>query len=209
MNIKVCGITQMKKLQHIDGLDIDFAGLNFQKASPRYAGDKLRGKDVKQADFDLKKTGVFVNEDYEYIMQIVDDYGLDMVQLDGHEPPSLCDDLSDEVEVIKTFRIGPAAGGLDAFMGEYDEVCDYYLFSPVISDGLKDETGLQFDWKLLSKVAVEKPFFLSGGIGLADAALVKAFRHPDGYAVDISNRFEKEPGIIDMSLVLQFRQALK
>jgi len=62
MNIKVCGITQLKQLQQLDGLDIDFAGLNFQKASPRYAGDKLRGKDVKQADFDLKKTGVWRNE---------------------------------------------------------------------------------------------------------------------------------------------------
>ena len=40
MNIKVCGITEMKQLQQLDGLDIDFAGLIFYKESPRYIGDK-------------------------------------------------------------------------------------------------------------------------------------------------------------------------
>ena len=33
MNIKVCGITQLKQLQQLDGLSIDFAGLDFQKAA--------------------------------------------------------------------------------------------------------------------------------------------------------------------------------
>src|SRR6266540_6508801 len=28
MNIKVCGITQLKQLQELDAMDIDFAGLN-------------------------------------------------------------------------------------------------------------------------------------------------------------------------------------
>ena len=29
MNIKVCGITQLKQLQQLDGLNIEFAGLIF------------------------------------------------------------------------------------------------------------------------------------------------------------------------------------
>ena len=55
MNIKVCGITEMKQLQQLDGLAIDFAGMIFYKDSPRYIGDKLSKNDVKKADFDLKK----------------------------------------------------------------------------------------------------------------------------------------------------------
>lgn len=209
MNIKVCGITQMKQLQQLDGLDIDFAGLVFHKSSPRYAGDKLNGKELKNADFDLKKVGVFVDEDYESIMSIVERYGLDMVQLHGKETPGLCDELSGEVEVIKTFSIGSSIDGLDEFIAYYDEVCDYYLFDTKTNDGLKGGTGKHFDWKLLNGVQIEKPFYLSGGIGLADAVAVKAFRHPDLYAVDINSRFEKEPGVKDMAQVLQFRQALK
>ena len=49
MNIKVCGITEMKQLQQLDGLDIDFAGMIFYKDSPRYIGGKLNAKDIKKA----------------------------------------------------------------------------------------------------------------------------------------------------------------
>ena len=31
MNIKVCGITQLKQLQQLEALNIDFAGLIFYK----------------------------------------------------------------------------------------------------------------------------------------------------------------------------------
>ena len=39
MNIKVCGITQFKQLQQLDGLNIAYAGIIFEKKSPRYGGD--------------------------------------------------------------------------------------------------------------------------------------------------------------------------
>ena len=105
MNTKVCGITQLKQLQQLDGLDIDFAGLIFYKDSPRYVGDKISADDLKNSDFDLKKVGVFVNADYDEIMQVVEDYGLDVVQLHGDESPDLCEELSEEVEVIKAFKV--------------------------------------------------------------------------------------------------------
>ena len=209
MNIKVCGITQLKQLQQLDGLDIDFAGLIFQKDSPRYMGDKLSGKELKNADFDLKTVGVFVDADYDRIMRIVEEYGLDMVQLHGKEEPELCEKLSAEVEVIKTFHMGVTVEGMEEFIAFYDEVCDYYLFDTLVEDGPKGGTGKRFDWSLLKKQDIEKPFFLSGGIGLAEAAEIKKYTHPDFYAVDINSQFEKEPGVKDMALVLQFRQALK
>ncbi len=209
MNIKVCGITQLKQLQQLDGLDIDFAGLIFYKDSPRYAGDTINKKDLKNSDFDLKKVGVFVNADYDTIMQVTEDYGLDVVQLHGDETPELCEALSDEVEVIKVFGIGDDTASIDEMVADYDEVCDYYLFDTKGSDGIAGGTGKLFDWKILAKAKIEKPFFLSGGIGLEDIAKIKAFKHPDYYGIDINSKFEKEPGVKDMALLLQFRQGLK
>ena len=55
MNIKVCGITQLKQLQQLEGLNIDFAGLIFYKDSPRYMVDKIDKAALKNSDFDLKK----------------------------------------------------------------------------------------------------------------------------------------------------------
>jgi phosphoribosylanthranilate isomerase len=208
MNIKVCGITEMKQLQQLDGLDIDFAGLIFYKESPRFIGSKLSAPDLKKADFDLKKTGVFVNPEMIEVLDAIDEYGLDAIQLHGDETPEMCEDLSSEVEVIKAFRVNKDSD-IDEMVSPYDAVCDYYLFD---TGGLKESlggTGQQFDWKILSRAKIEKPFFLSGGISLDDVAKIKAFKHPDLFGVDINSKFEISPGVKDMKSVLQFKQAMK
>ncbi len=208
MNIKVCGITEMKQLRQLDGLEIDFAGLIFYRESPRYIGEKISRKELKQADFDLKKVGVFVNPELSDVLEAIDEYGLDVVQLHGEESPEICEDLGSEAEVIKAFRVRDDSD-IDKMVAPYDAVCDYYLFD---TGGLKESlggTGKSFDWNLLSKARIEKPFFLSGGISPDDGPKIKAFQHPDLFGVDINSRFETAPGIKDMKLVLQFRQSLK
>jgi len=210
MNIKVCGITQFKQLQQLDALNIDYAGLIFYKDSPRYMGDKIAGKQIKDADFDIKKVGVFVDPGYSELLDAIDEYGLDIVQLHGNETPEMCEELSGEVEVIKAFRIaGNESIDIDEMVADYDEVCDYYLFDTA---GLKESfggTGQQFDWGVLKKAKIEKPFFLSGGIGPDDAGKVKAFTHPDFFAVDVNSKFELSPGLKDMASILKFLQAFK
>jgi len=198
----------MKQLQQLDGLDIDFAGLIFYKESPRYIGDKIPKKELKKADLDIKKVGVFVNPEMIDVLDAIDEYGLEVVQLHGDESPEMCEDLSSEVEVIKVFRV-TGNEDIDKLVAPYDAVCDYYLFD---TGGLKESfggTGQQFDWNILSKAKIEKPFFLSGGIGVEDAAKVKAFKHPDLFGVDINSKFETSPGVKDMSKVLQFKMAMK
>ncbi len=208
MNIKVCGITQLKQLQQLDGLDIDFAGLIFYKDSPRYMGDKITKEDLKNSDFDLKKVGVFKNPEMIDVLDAIEGYGLDVVQLHGNETPEMCEDLSSEVEVIKAFCL-KGDESIDEIVADYDAVCDYYLFDTAGADGIGGGTGKQFDWKIITKAKIEKPFFLSGGIGVDDVKKVKTFKHPDYYAVDINSKVEKEPGVKDMGLVLQFRQGIK
>lgn len=210
MNIKVCGITQLKQLQQLEALNIDYAGLIFYKDSPRYMGDKISGKEIKEADFDIKKVGVFVNPSYSELLDAIDEYGLDIVQLHGNETPEMCEELSAEVEVIKAFRIaGDVSIDIDEMVMPYDAACDFYLFDTA---GLKESfggTGQQFDWSILKKAKIEKPFFLSGGIGPDDAQKVKAFKHPDFFAIDVNSKFETAPGVKDMAALLKFLQAFK
>ncbi len=199
INIKVNGITELKQLKQLDGLDIEFSGLDFDKQSPWYMKNKISGDDLIAADFDIRKIGVFVNASYEEIRKTIDEYDLDGVQLSGEESSLLCEQLSDEVEVIKKFRIPGSKISIEEFIEDYDEVCDYYLF----------ETGKQADWKQLVKCKIEKPFFLSGNIGPADIKKLKSFGHPDFFGVDINEQFEKSPGVKDMVSVLQFKQGLR
>ncbi len=209
MNIKVCGITTLKQLQQLDGLDVDFAGLIFFKNSPRYVGNKLNKADIAGIDLDIKKVGVFVNSEYEEIMQTVEDYGLDVVQLHGDESPYLCEQVSNEIEVIKAFRVDNSSDiTIDYMVQDYDEVCDYYIFDAAAKDSFGG-TGVKFNWEKVAESKIEKPFFLSGGLSPEDGALVKTFKHPDFFGVDLNSRFEKEPGIKDMGLILQFIHSLK
>jgi phosphoribosylanthranilate isomerase len=216
MNIKVCGITTLKQLQQLDGLEIDFAGLNFYKGSPRYVGDKITKKEIQQADFDIKKVGVFVNAEYDDIRMIIEDYSLDVVQLHGNESPELCHELADETEVIKVFRIGGDTN-VDSMISEYDDVCDYYLFDTApqpITKGREElasfgGSGKQFDWNILTKAKIEKPFFLSGGIGPDDVKKINSFSHPDFFGIDLNSKFETAPGVKDMAKLLRFVKELR
>ncbi|MFT3980019.1 MAG: phosphoribosylanthranilate isomerase [Ferruginibacter sp.] len=208
MNIKVCGITSFKQLQQLDGLNIDYAGLIFEPSSPRYVGDTEEKEQISEADFDLRKVGVFVNPSLGDAIDAIDDFKLDVVQLHGDESPELCDDLSSQAEVIKVFSIDDSVEDIDALVAPYDAVCDYYLFDTK-ADGQSGGTGKKFNWDKIAKAKIEKPFFLSGGIGPGDAAAIKAFKHPDFFGIDINSRFEKEPGVKDMGLLLQFLQSLK
>ncbi len=199
INIKVNGIIELKQLKQLDGLDIDFAGFDFYEKSPRYIRGKVTGKEIKIADFDIKKIGVFVNSGFDEIKKTIEDFDLDGVQLQGEESSLLCEQLSEETEVIKVFRIPGSAITIEELIEDYDEVCDYYLF----------EIPKQADWKQLNKIKIEKPFFLSGGIAHGDIKKLKAFTHPDFFGVDINEQFEKSVGVKDMISVLQFKKGLK
>jgi phosphoribosylanthranilate isomerase len=203
MKVKVCGNTDLEQLKELDYLKIDFAGIIFYEQSPRYALKKLNGHELKRLGLSITKVGVFVNATEEEIMLRVDEFGLDMVQLHGDETASFCNRISDHIKVIKAFRITDFDTNIDWLVSEYDEVCDYYLFDKG-SAGLYGGTGKKFDWNLLEKATISKPFFLSGGIEKSDAQALKKFKHPFFYGVDVNSRFEISPGIKDMELVKEF-----
>lgn len=203
MKIKVCGNTDLEQLKELDYLKIDFAGIIFYEQSPRYALKNLKGNEVKELKLSLTKVGVFVNANEEEIMQRVDEFGLDMVQLHGDETATFCNKISDHIKVIKAFRVADYDTNIDWLINEYDEVCDYYLFDKG-SAGLYGGTGQKFNWNLLENSMINKPFFLSGGIERTDAQALKKFSHPFFYGVDVNSRFENSPGIKDMQLVKEF-----
>jgi phosphoribosylanthranilate isomerase len=203
MKIKVCGITLLEQLEKLDEIGIDYAGLIFYDQSLRCINKKLRAEEVQAKEFSLKKVGVFVNADEEYIMQQVEDFGLDMVQLHGDETPGFCKNISDYIRVIKAFRITPNnEQNIDWMIKPYDEYCDYYLFDTNRKNAYGG-TGEKFEWNILKENMINKPFFLSGGIGVKDIDKLKNFEHPFFYGVDVNSRVEMAPGVKDLEAVQQ------
>jgi phosphoribosylanthranilate isomerase len=208
MVIKVCGITTIKQVQQLDALNVDFAGFIFEPSSPRYVVGKIEPSALQNADFDCRKVGVFVNPALGDVIDAVDNYGLDVVQLHGNETPEFCDDVSALAEVIKVFSIDEKVKDIDALIAPYDNVCDYYLFDTKVGEQAGG-TGQKFNWDILKKAKIEKPFFISGGISVDDVAAIKQFKHLDFFGVDINSKFETAPGEKDMKLLLQFTNSFK
>jgi len=201
MKLKVCGINQLEQLKQLDTIGVDYAGMIFYTHSSRNVYNKLFAWDVKPLSLSLKKVGVFVNTDEDYIMSQVEAYGLDLVQLHGDETPAFCKAISEHIPVTKAFRITQTnEQNIDWMVRPYEEYCDYYLFDTNRKNAYGG-TGEKFDWNLLKDNKINKPFFLSGGIGLNDIGRLKSFQHPFFYCVDVNSRVEIADGIKDMAAV--------
>lgn len=68
---------------------------------------------------------------------------------------------------------------------------------------------MKFNWEKLEEYSMDKPFFLSGGIGPEDAGLIKSIENRGLFAVDINSCFETSPGIKDIALVKTFIEEIK
>lgn len=201
MKLKVCGITQLEQLKQLDEIGVNYAGLIFYSQSARCVINKLNADDVRPLELSLKKIGVFVNADEEFIMNQVEVFGLDIVQLHGDETPGFCKTISDHITVTKAFRITQSnEQNIDWMIKPYEEYCDYYLFDTNRKNAYGG-TGEKFDWKILQQNKINKSFFLSGGIGVKDVEKLKAFEHPFFYCVDVNSRMEISEGVKDMEAI--------
>jgi len=209
MRIKVCGITQAQQLKALDDLGVDYAGMIFYNRSPRYMLNKLTGASLQSLQLVIKKIGIFVNASEEDILTQVELYGLDIVQLHGDETPSFCNHISDHVKVIKAFRINKKnEQNIDWMIKPYEEFCDFYLFDTG-GTGNYGGSGEKFSWEVLNNNKINKPFFLSGGIGLEDIDAINSFTHPFLHAIDINSKVEIEPGVKNLDIVKQFINQIK
>lgn len=209
--IKVCGMTAYDQVMALDEMGVVFAGFIFYSPSPRYCRrftdmatlKKIRGKHIN-------KVGVFVNADAEEILRTVDEAGLSMVQLHGEESPKTCERIAEYVSVIKAFRLREDDQVLWKIK-DYQPVVDMFLFDTATST--YGGSGKKFNWELLCNLSIGKPFFLSGGIGPEDAAIIHSFSRDsvakDLFAIDINSRFEVSPGIKNLSLIEQFIKELQ
>lgn len=208
INIKVCGITSIEQMEQMDKLHIDFVGLNFEVNTPYSVLGKIDASDCKYVDIDTKKIGVFKNQSEDFILEQIEDFGLDLIQLNGNETPAFCFKLSKEIEVIKNFNLDLSnVHLLYDFLKNYDEVCDYYIFNDSFPNG-NQNTEIN-GWQKLIDYSIEKPFFIgSEFIKPYDAPAFEHFKHPDFLGIELGSQFEKSPNTKDTSMILSFSRAL-
>jgi len=176
---------------------------------PRFAGKHISGEQMRKAKLRIGKVGVFVNMPYEQMMHMVDEYGLDMVQLHGDETPRACEQIANYVTVIKVFRLGEN-DPISWITKPYEESCDMFLFDTLgVGYG---GTGKKFNWDLLKPSGIDKLFFLSGGIEPEDTDKLRSFFTEEVskklFSIDINSRFEIQSGLKDLDKIEKFYKSL-
>jgi phosphoribosylanthranilate isomerase len=218
MIIKVCGMRDGENIRQVAELGVDWIGMIFWPKSPRnvtmiptHAGIiPDRGTDI--GNFKAKRVGVFVDEMAQNIITRVVNFQLDLIQLHGHETPTLIrnlrrtldPDIRPGVKFIKAISVESCDD--IATYKDYEDCVDYFLFDTKCQT--VGGSGEQFDWNVLEAYDGDVPFLLSGGIGPDDAERVRNFHHPKCIGIDLNSRFETEPAIKDITKLKQFLEQL-
>lgn len=210
MRAKVCGLNSVNQMMQLDEIGVDFAGFIFYPKSPRYVLNTVSKVELKKAKgANINKVGVFVNENPNLLLSLVDDCGLYLAQLHGDETPRYCEKIADYISVIKAFRLRDDDDVLWKIK-DYQDIVDMFLFDTAGAE--YGGTGKRFNWDILLSLNINKPFFLSGGIGPTDIDALKLFSTSpvakDLFAVDVNSQFEITPGLKDMTKVKPFIQEL-
>ncbi len=226
LKIKVCGMKYQENILELANLQPDYLGFIFHENSSRYFDGS-----IPELPKTIKKVGVFVDASHELIIEKVNRYQLDAVQLHGEESVEFCSALkhqfgydqetttkkdssssiarnSSHIDIIKVFSIK------DTFdfsvLEPYETTCDYFLFDT--KGKLPGGNGDTFNWDVLKDYPSSKPYFLSGGIGLESVEHIKTFFGSEAsrycYAIDVNSKFESQPGMKNIDQLLEFKTKL-
>ena len=90
MDIKICGITNLKDAKLAVNVGANAIGFIFYKSSPRYIDPLQASKIAANLQGKISLVGVFVDEIVNKIHEVSKLVGLDFIQLHGNESPEFC-----------------------------------------------------------------------------------------------------------------------
>jgi phosphoribosylanthranilate isomerase len=201
--LKICGMKVPDNIAEAVALQPDYMGFILYPGSKRFIA-ALDASVIRDIPATIKTTGVFVDEDLEIVKNAVERYHFKAVQLHGAESPAYCRELKAVAEVIKAFGVDESFD-FDT-LNAYDNAVDYFLFDTQTAE--HGGSGKTFNWQLLENYKLQKPYFLSGGIGAGHAAELLQINDKRLYAVDVNSRFEHSAGLKDIVLLTEFKESL-
>lgn len=218
--VKICGLQDVEVLKSMINLPIDYIGFVFARSKRQVSPVQAVGLMKVLAEWTgtsrPESVGVFVNPDMRHMAEVMEQAGLDIVQLHGQESPALCRELKERfgVKVIKAFSVksdGSLHGVGDADdLDLYGEVIDGLLvdaYDPIYGGG----AGVTFAWEAAKPLQAwakksNIPFLVAGGLHPDNVHRVLNELEPDG--VDVSSGVESN-GVKDPAKITAFVERVK
>ena len=225
--IKICGITNVDDARVAIEAGADLLGFILYPKSPRYVAPVKIAEILKEIrdwrpetgaqrtgglqtlDPSLPRmVGVFVNEPVERILAILDQTGLDYVQLHSEEPPDMLMRLAGRA--FKALRPTSADEALAqaALYAPLGPPGGPTLMVDAHDPNAYGGTGKTADWQAAAALARRHPDLLLAG-GLTADNVAAAIEIVQPWGVDVSSGVEVAPGKKDHRKVRAFVAAVK
>lgn len=203
VQIKICGVTNIRDAQACAELGADMIGFNFYPQSPRYIEAKVARRIIEAMPADVRAVGVFVETRAEKIRNTADAIGVRCVQLHGPMSPEASSELAGEFRVIRAFstdsRFRPEQVSL---FGHCDVLVDAH--HPNLHGG----TGLTCNWETARTARSFARFLILSG-GLRAQNVSEAIATVSPHAVDVCSGVESAPGTKDHRALEDFVSAVR
>lgn len=203
VQIKICGVTNIRDARACIELGASMIGLNFYQQSPRYIEPKAARRIVEAIPLGAQAVGVFVDSTADEVRSIANAAGIRCVQVHGDFSPETCRELTREFGVIRAFctdaRFQPKE---TALFSECDILVDAY------HPNLRGGTGLTCDWPAArATLSFARFLILSGGLNTQNVGQAIAAVAP--HAVDVCSSVESAPGAKDYRAIKNFVAAVR
>ena len=200
IRVKICGLTNLEDVIAAAELGADAVGFVLYSKSPRCVKPAQVKLMISQLPPYVTTVGVFANQDFREVGEMMEACGFDLVQLQGDESPEFCQRLGSRV--VKAIRVRDVES--------IKRMAGYSVRAFVLDTFREDQfggTGEPFDWNLAIQARQFGRVILAGG--LTPENVHKAVEEVQPYGVDVSSGVEKHLGKKDHAKIEKFIKQAK
>ena len=182
--IKICGMRRPEDIEYVNLYRPDYAGFILSQGFKRTVDSEKFCTLEKNLDRNICRTGVFVNEPIENILNIYSDK-LDIIQLHGDEDEKYIQILKNntDCEIWKAVRAKCSEDIEKACRLSADK-----LLIDSYSENSYGGTGKRVNLEIIKNSEITKPFFLAGGLDAGN--VTESIKEVKPYGVDLSSSVE-------------------
>jgi len=206
VRIKNCGLKTPEAIQAAIQSHADFLGFIIHPASPRHVAMEQLAPLLALVPPHIHTVCVMVNPADDLLATVLNQVRPSFLQLHGDEPISRVKEIKRIIKLPIIKAVGIETAEDVALAQHYQSVADYLLLdtkAPTEHGG----TGRSFNWRLLDGFSSSVPWFLSGGLNLAN--VVEAIAQTHARYVDVSSGIESSRGAKDEAKIIAFNEAVK
>lgn len=209
VSVKICGLKSKDVIDAAIRGGASHVGFIFFEKSPRHVSPQAAAPLANHARGRVDTVAVSVNADDAALDEIVSAVSPDILQLHGSESPARVREVKARYGLPVMKAIALREQGDLAKLEPYRGIADRFLFeaSPPEGADRPGGNGVAFDWHILSELAGDIDYMLSGGLHAGNVGAALAQTHAK--AIDLSSGVESAPGVKDIRLIEEFFEMVR